>query len=311
MSGAAARQAASRVLMVRPTAFGPNPETAASNVFQRPLGDADAAAVHAAAVREHEALAAALRGHGVDVLVVDDTEAPVTPDAVFPNNWVSFHAGGEAILYPMAYASRAAEVREDVIAAVEHRFRARWRRVDLTGCRAAGAVLEGTGSLVLDRVHGRAFAALSPRTSETLAVEVAELLGLRPVIFEARDAAGRPIYHTNVILAIGTPVAVVCGESLAPGDRDGVMAELARGRELIDIDLDQAARFAGNVLELRGAGGAPLLAMSTSARDAFRPEQRARLEAQATIVHVPVPVLERHGGGSVRCALVEVFPPGR
>lgn len=299
-------QTTSCVLMIRPARFGANPETAATNAFQR--GGAGDAAVLARARLEFDGLVAALRAHEVEVVVVEDTPEPPKPDAVFPNNWVSFHEDGTVVLYPMLAPSRRVEVRPEVLVELERRFGGRRRLLDLRAGSGAD-FLEGTGSLVLDRVSRVAYACLSPRTSRTLLARFCAELGYRAVAFHAADARGLPIYHTNVMMSVGTRFAVVCLESIGDSEeRLAVVRELARsGHELVTITQAQLDEFAGNVLELRAPNGAALLVLSARARRAFRPEQLAVLERHARLVSFELSTIEEHGGGSARCMLAEVF----
>jgi hypothetical protein len=312
-STAPREQCADAVLMVRPAAFSYNPETAATNTFQPRQAPAvpDAAAVARA---EFGALVRALESEGVSVCAADDTPAPAKPDAVFPNNWVSFHADGTLVLYPLQSASRRPERRREVIeqAVRELNFRIT-RELDLTPYERDGAFLEGTGSLVLDHGARVAYACLSPRTHARVLEHWARELGYEAVTFTATDRAGAPLYHTNVLMAIGARCVVIGTQAIAPTDRERVLARLgSSGRELIEIGHAEIAQFAGNVLELatwdEALGDARVLVMSESARKALRPEVYARLSGCTdTVLAVPVPTIERLGGGSIRCMLTEVF----
>lgn len=307
------RQTAQHALLVRPAAFGFNAETAGSNALQRPAeSSGELASVRA--LREFAGLRRALESEGVGVVVCDDTAEPRKPDAVFPNNWVSFHADGSVVLYPMLAPNRRLERRREVVEAAAHGSGfeiGRW--VDLSGAEADGRFLEGTGSLVLDHVERIAYACRSPRTDESLVELWCTEFGYTPVVFNATDAAGRPYYHTNVMLSIGSSFVVVAAESIAPLDRDRVLGELAgAGRALVTIDRSAVAGFAGNVLELaswdEALGDLRVLVMSTAARAALGEANYGLLTAQvdSTLV-VPVPCIETLGGGSVRCMIAEIF----
>jgi hypothetical protein len=314
------RQTAQHVLLVRPAAFGFNAETAASNALQRSpaLAGATGATGNASAVAraraEFDGLRRALESEGVGVVVAEDTPQPAKPDAVFPNNWVTFHVDGTVTLYPMLAPNRRLERRREIVAAAAAASGFAIRRwVDLSGAEADGRYLEGTGSLVLDHVGRVAYACLSPRTDATLVELWCTEFGYAPVMFEATDAAGRPYYHTNVMLSIGTDFAVVATESIAPRDRERVLGELAAsGREIVAIDRAAVAGFAGNVLELgswdEALGDTRVLALSASARAALGEARFARLAARvdATLV-IPIPCIETLGGGSVRCMIAEIF----
>jgi hypothetical protein len=299
--------------MVRPASFGFNQQTAPSNAFQQPPGSPDAAGVQGLVLAEFDGLAKALQRAGVDVLIAPDTPRPAKPDAIFPNNWVSFHFDGTVALYPMLAANRRWERREDILDQVvrEGGFRI-VRTIDLTHREAEGKFLEGTGSLVLDRAHRVAYASLSARTDLDVLGEFAQLLDYDLVTFEARDGGAQPVYHTNVVMAIGSQFAVVCGESIAqPPHRAAVFDKLrAGGHDIVDISLRQMQEFAGNVLELAAAGGR-VVALSTTAWRSLEPAQRRTLESHAGVIPVAIPTIERIGGGGVRCMLAELHLPKR
>lgn len=304
--------------MVRPAAFGFNPETAASNAFQQaPEGyataDSDAARMPPEILREFDALAQALRGAGVRVVVADDTPEPVKPDAVFPNNWLSSHADGTVVLYPMLAANRRQERRADLIHRLtrDEAFRV-LQTIDLSYREAEGKFLEGTGSLVLDRVTRTAYACLSPRTDLDVLAEFALRLDYEVLAFAATDGAGMPVYHTNVMMAVGTQFAVICAEAISnPQHRAAVLARLAAtNHAIIAISLAQMRLFAGNLLELATATG-HVIALSTTAWAALDAEQRLALQLHGEILAVEIPTIERLGGGGVRCMLAEIHLPAR
>jgi len=305
-------QSARAVLMVRPARFGFNPETAATNLFQRDDEPAGGKLAHERVLGEFDALAEALARAGVRVIVAEDSAVPVKPDAVFPNNWVSFHHDGTVVLYPMLAVNRRLERREELIAQVarEGSFRIA-RTVDLSYREAEGKFLEGTGSLVLDRASHIAYACLSARTDLDILGEFAQQLDYELMTFDALDG-GAAIYHTNVLMAVGTHFAVVCGASIQnPQHRDAVCSKLAAtGHAIIDISLEQMRRFAGNLLELDCARG-KLIAVSSAAWSALDPRQRRQLESHGQIVAADIATIERSGGGSVRCMLAEIHLPPR
>ena len=302
-------QAAGAVLMVRPASFGFNEETRESNRFQRADDTLDDFAA-ALAQQEFDGVVGALRDAQVTVAVVEDEPAPRCPDAIFPNNWVSLHADGTVVLYPMLARTRRAERRYEHLYTVE---RATGRRVqhvlDLSHYECDGQFLEGTGSVVFDHRARVAYAALSPRTHREPLDELCAELGYRACPFRASDA-GVAIYHTNVLLAIGTGFAVVAAGAIDPSQREDVLGELRQGgREIVAIDAHQMASFAGNLLELRAADGARVLAMSAAAAQAFGPSLDVLRRHVDRIVTAPIPTIETLGGGSVRCMLAEVFLP--
>jgi hypothetical protein len=297
-------------MMIRPAAFDYNLQTAASNPMQSTLDDTAGAAQRA--IAEFDAVVTALRGAGVRVCVVDDAPVPPKPDAVFPNNWVSWHADGTVVLYPMQAANRRLERRRDLLEGVAERCAYRIARVlDLSSFEDQGRYLEGTGSLVLDHVGRQAFACRSIRTDESLVRHWADQMGYQPVVFAAADAAGVAFYHTNVMLSIGQQVAVVAADSIVPSDRERVLAALAAGsREIIAIDRAAVAGFAGNMLELRAAGGRRIYVLSAQAERSLPQAVRARLAAGTDqLLPLAIPTIERLGGGGVRCMLAEVFSP--
>ena len=301
-------QCADAVLMIRPARFGANPETAASNRFQQSGATAGDAA---AALREFDGLVDRLRAAGVEVHVAEDTLEPAKPDACFPNNWVSFHADGAVVLYPMMAPSRRAERRVEPIEQLRRAGFLVTRTVDLSPFEASNEFLEGTGSLVLDRCHRIAYACRSPRTTSGALACFAAELGYRVVTFDALGPDGLPAYHTNVLMAIGERFAVVCADAIADaGQRGAVLRELeSSGHEPIEIGISGMNGFAGNMLALRPFGGDALVAASDAAWRALEPETRRRLERFGTIVTAPIPTIERLGGGSVRCMIAEVFLP--
>ncbi len=297
-------QTADAVLLVRPAAFGFHAEAAVSNAFASVSADAG---VRAHAIRESERLARALGDAGVEVLLLDDRPDPGKPDAVFPNNWVSFHADGTMVLYPMATAARRLERDAHRLEQLLGGFAIR-RTVDLSRHELEGRFLEGTGSLILDRPRRRAFASLSARTDATVVADFDRELGYSTELFEAFDRSGRPIYHTNVLLSLGTNFAVLCTEAVAERQRARLVASLER--EVIDVSFDQMRQFACNILELRGRSG-PVIALSATALASFTPEQRRRLESFADLIPVAIPTIEAVGGGSVRCMIADVHLPRR
>jgi hypothetical protein len=305
-------QSASSVILVRPTGFGYDAETAASNAFQRRMDDVE---VKRLAAEEFDALLEALRQCGIGIAVLDPVDA-AAPNAVFPNNWFSTHADGTVVLYPMLTPSRRRERPAGTQAMLEllHREGLLARSVlDLSGWENEGRILEGTGSLVLDRSHQKAFACLSPRTIASGVEDWCRLMHYSAVPFTATmdgTLTGQPVYHTNVVMSIGTGFAVVCLEAFPyPAERSEVVEELERsGREVIPITLVQMHRYLGNMLELRGRPG-PCVLLSSTAFEALLPEQRKSIARYASLVPVAIPTIEAVGGGSVRCMLAENHLP--
>ena len=305
-------QAADAVLMVRPASFGWNPQTGVSNHFQPSQPPASANDAGARAIAEFDGLVAALVLAGVEVHDLADRPEPACPDAVFPNNWVSLHADGTVVLYPMLAPNRRNERRLDLLQELERRGAfVVTRLLDLTHHELQGRCLEGTGSVVFDHAARIAYACLSPRTDSRVLGELCDELGYRAVEFHAVGPDGTPVYHTNVALAIGSRCAVVCADAVPEPERGALLEQLAAGGRCVEtIGIAQMMNFAGNVLELRNRAGASVLAMSQRAFDSLAPTARERLAACVDrIVTAPVTTIEDLGGGSVRCMLAEVFLP--
>jgi hypothetical protein len=308
---AVALQCARTVLMIRPATFYANPETLATNAFQHAVA-ASAADTLAAARAEFDGVVAALRAAGIVVAVADAAAEAKTPDALFPNNWFSTHADGRVVLYPMAAANRRRERRPELIAQLAERHGWRIARTtDLTSLETRGLIVEGTGSLVLDRTARIAYAALSPRTQRA-AVDIAcRELGYEPVAFHAHDMRGREVYHTNVLMSVGPSLAVLASSLVSAGaDLRGVFDALERtGKTLLDISAEQVAEFAGNVLFLDAGAEGPVVVVSHRAWNSLGRAQRQLLEQHARPVLCAVDTIEHVGGGGIRCMLAEIFLP--
>jgi hypothetical protein len=270
------------------------------------------AAQHAAALAEFEALVQALESTGIRVVVFDDTPEPHTPDAIFPNNWVSFHADGTAVLYPMEASNRRTERRRDIIESLadDHGFVVR-NVVDLTHHEKDGHFLEGTGSMVLDRTNRIAYACLSSRTHLDALGEFAQRLDYEVLAFDAVDQHGAAIYHTNVLMNVGEKIAVVCDEAIPrEQQRKAVLESLAAtGHDVLRLTFAQLNAFAGNMLELRSSDGQRVTAMSDQARRALTGDQLAKFAQNGGILSAPIDTIECSAGGSVRCMLAEIHLP--
>lgn len=306
------QQSTDRVLLVRPVAFRSNPETAETNSFQDHAAAPSPEDAQADALPEFEGLVAALRAAGINVVVADDRREPPTPDSVFPNNWLSTHSDGTVVTYPMCAVSRRGERRADIVAALseQHGFevRAVW---DLSGHEAEDRFLEGTGSLVLDRVAGVAYACTSARTDADLVRRFCELSGYDAVVFRAVDAKGTEIYHTNVLMCVGTSFATICLDAIPDaGERAAVRRRLeATGHEVVEISLAQMTCYAGNMLELRSVDGRTLIAMSRRAHGSLDPGQLEVLARHGEVIAVDIDTIEDCAGGSVRCMIAELHLP--
>jgi len=304
-------QTTSHILMIRPVNFTFNAETAVNNAFQSATNDDS---TQGKALAEFEAFVKMLRDNGIDVIVVDDTPEPYTPDSIFPNNWVSFHQEGIVCLYPMYARNRRLERKPGVLRRLEKDFRMD-TTMDFSAYEKDTLFLEGTGSMVLDRDSRIAYACLSPRTDRQVLEDFCIKMDYQPEVFVAVDDTNNPIYHTNVLMCIGEGFALVGTDAIAPDDRALVLKQLrASGREIVEIGLDEVERFAGNMLELatwdEALGDSRVLVMSASARDALTADAYGRLSACTdTLLVVPVPTIEKLSGGSVRCMLAEIFLP--
>lgn len=296
--------------MVRPAHFGFNEETAANNAFQTDDGSLSPREVHQRALREFDAFVEKLRSVGVDVIVAEDTDAPVKPDAAFPNNWVTFHEDGRVATYPMNAPTRRLERREDILKQLEARFET-GSRLRFEHYEEMGMYLEGTGSLILDRPNRIAYACLSPRTSEHLLDDFCTKFGYEKLVFVAVDGEGQEIYHTNVMMALGETFVVICLDTVRDKDeRRRLLKKFAEtGKEAVEISLGQMMAFAGNMLQVRSQDGAPYLVMSEQAFRSLRREQVEQLEKHTRLLHSPLYTIEKYGGGSARCMMAEVFLP--
>jgi hypothetical protein len=291
--------------MIRPVNFGFNAETAVNNAFQ--IAGAEEAAQEKAA-QEFDDFVNLLRTNGVDVLVVNDTPEPYTPDSIFPNNWISFHDNGAILLYPMFAANRRQERKPQVLQQIKHHFAVQ-QTIDLSSYEQDDLFLEGTGSMVLDRDHKIAYTCLSPRTNQQVLFDFCKQMQYRPVLFTAIDATGKAIYHTNVMMCVGDHYVVICLESIpVQSERTTVVNTIREtGKELIEINPDQMNHFAGNMLQVQNKNGEQLLVMSSQAYQSLTTEQIQKLNSYNRIVHSPLTTIETNGGGSARCMMAEVF----
>lgn len=300
--------------MVRPHSFRKNEETATNNHYQRDIAQASPEEIIERAQEEFDGLVDQLKAAGVEVVVFDEAEPHETPDALFPNNWISTHADGTVALYPMFAPNRRTERREDVPLVLEHQFGFDVRQIiDFTEFESHDKFLEGTGSIVLDRINRKAYAALSDRTDARALEHFCDQLDFEPVAFQAFQTVDNqrlPIYHTNVMMSIGSGYAVVCLDSIDSDDeRKQVVDAIALdGLELIAITEEQVNQFAGNMLELTGDDG-PVLVMSASAYQSLVPGQIEKLQQHTTLLHAPLPTIETCGGGSARCMIAEIHLP--
>lgn len=305
-------QAAQSLLMVRPTTFGFDSETAQSNAFQHHL-DLSEDEIRQKAITEFETAVKTLRLHGIDVVVFDDPSTEEKPNAVFPNNWLSTWPNGTVYLYPMATASRRSERSQRAVDLLGNSWQVS-DVIDLSPWEYDKIYLESTGVMIFDHIHKLVYACVSPRCNDDLFLQHAEKdLDYTPLLFRATDEKGTAIYHTNVLMSIQSHTAVICLEAVTDLSERRLIEKSLRnsGRDLIVIAQAQMSQFCGNVLEVQNAEGKRYIVMSQTAYDAFTPEQRKRLSAHAALLPISIPTIETIGGGSARCMLAEIFLPKR
>jgi hypothetical protein len=297
-------QSTNNILLMRPASFGFNEKTAASNRFQKEK-EFDEQEVLA----EFDAFAERLQEKGVNVFVFNDTPDPPKHDAVFPNNWISFHTDGTVVLYPMS-DGRQDERRRDIVEKLRENFRIE-KILDLSEYEKEGKFLEGTGSIVSDHEHKINYACLSPRTDQELFEKVSKILGYKPISFHAVDQEGQEIYHTNVMMCVGHEFSVICLDSIKNGAERILVTESLRssGKEIVDISFEQMNSFAGNMLVVSTNQNKTLLVLSEQAFKSLSGEQKSRLGKYCELFPLPIPTIETIGGGSARCMIVEIFLP--
>jgi len=294
--------------MIRPVNFGFNEETAGSNAFQK--RNSDTSQIKQKARDEFDKFVNTLCTNGVDVVVIEDTPEPYTPDSIFPNNWVSFHGDGSVFLYPMQAENRRLERREDIINRLEDRFQVK-HIIDLSRFENENKFLEGTGSMVLDRENKIAYACISPRTDREVLDLFCKQTDYKEVSFQAFDEYHQAIYHTNVLMCIGSKFAVVCLDSLTDEDEKNAVTTILKltHKEIITISFEQMNNFAGNMLEVKNNAGENLIVMSQSAFEALNESQKNNLTKYGRLVYSDIKTIEDNGGGSARCMMAEVHLP--
>lgn len=305
-------QAPSDVLMIRPASFGFNNQTSKSNTFQKNGQSENSKGKLFQSVKEFDKMVRILKRQGIHVIVVQDTPLPVKPDAVFPNNWVSFHHDGTIVLYPMMAENRRIERRFEVIGILQKKYHFKIRKIiDLIHFEQERKFLEGTGSIVFDYRHKIAYATISPRTDPSVLEILCNELDFRPEIFEAVDRNSNAIYHTNVMMCIGKHFAIVCSEAVRNSkQRKKLLDSLKHSRlQIVDITYEQLNAFAGNMIQLEGQGNRDLLVMSGNAFRSMSSHQMSRLSRFVNPVVVEIPVIEETGGGSTRCMIAGIFLP--
>ena len=307
-------QITNTVLMIRPVQFRMNEQTSVNNYYQKAPENILTEVVNKMAVKEFDGMVRKLKKVGIQVIVVKDTKEFDTPDSIFPNNWISFHSNGTIGLYPMFAENRRLERKESVLEAVENQGFVVKNVVDYSGAEVDNLFLEGTGSILLDRVNNKAYCAISDRADEGLFIEFCEDFEYTPVVFSAFQTVNdkrEKIYHTNVMMCIGDTFAVVCLASIDDKkQRKSLINHLQDdGKKVIEISEDQVNHFAGNMLQLKGVEEASYLVMSQSALKSLRPAQVKLIGSHTTILSCPLDTIESCGGGSARCMMAEVFLP--
>ncbi|WP_067147412.1 citrulline utilization hydrolase CtlX [Pseudotamlana agarivorans] len=308
------QQITNTILMIRPVNFRMNEQTAVNNYYQQVLDNTLPETVNLKAQQEFDAYVEKLQSVGVEVIVVNDNTETDTPDALFPNNWISFHENGDVGLYPMFAENRRLERREDVLDIIESKGFEINNVVDYTSAEEDEIFLEGTGSLILDRVNRKAYCGLSARADEDLFIEFCEDFEYTPVVFTAFQTVNnqrKAIYHTNVMMSIGETFAIVCLSSIDDKkERKALVKHLKEdGKEIIDITEDQVINFAGNMLQVKGANDTSYLVMSQSAYNSLTASQISTIEKHTKILSSSLDTIEACGGGSARCMMAEVFLP--
>jgi len=309
------KQIASSIMMIRPVAFRFNEQTAVNNYYQQVLDGVTTDQVQEQAQNEFDTFVEKLRAKGVEVVVVEDTLEPNTPDSIFPNNWISFHQDGRVALYPMCAENRRLERREDILTILkeEHNFSIN-EVIDFSHYESEDIFLEGTGSMLLDRVNKIVYVALSLRTDAKIVEDFCEKFGYKAVAFTSNQTVGTErlaIYHTNVMMCLAESFAVLCADTVDDeAERKAIIDSLkATGKEVVYITEAQKHRFAGNMLQVQSKTGEKYLVMSTSAHQSLSPEQVEQIEKKCQILSSSLDTIEACGGGSARCMMAEIFLP--
>jgi len=307
-------QITNTILMIRPVSFRMNEQTAVNNYYQKVLESITPETVQFRALQEFDDFVEKLQAIGVNVIVIDDTKDTDTPDSIFPNNWISFHENGDVALYPMFAENRRLERREDILETLEDLGYQINNVVDYTSAEEEKIYLEGTGSLLLDRVNGKAYCALSPRADEDLLIEFCEDFEFTPVSFVANQTLNEkrvPIYHTNVMMCLGEKFSVICLDSIDnKKERKEIIKHLKEDRkEIIAISEEQVNNFAGNMLQVLGKNEERYIVMSNSAYESLTKQQLNQIEKHGKILYSSLDTIEACGGGSARCMMAEVFLP--
>ena len=301
------KQAAKTIFMMRPKHFGFDPASAETNAFQQREGAENTESIQALALKEFDHAVALLRSTGVKVLVIEDSDTPVKPNAVFPTNWVSFHRDSKVILYPMMAENRRDERRPEIFDELKELGVHMDEFIDITHFEAEGKFLESTGSVIFDYPREIAYACVSQRTHPEVIRKLSDIMGFEAVVFDAFDKDGLPIYHTNVMMCLADHYVVICTESIPEEQRQDVLDALTHtGHEVIPITFDQMYHFAGNMLEVENEAGQSVLVMSEAAMHSLDLDQKERLSQHSRLLSIPIPTIEKYGGGSIRCMMCRV-----
>ena len=300
-------QTTKNILLIRPSNFAFNSETAASNAFQIELNESEEV-IKQKKLQEFDIFVSTLKSKAVNVFAFEDTIYPQKPDAIFPNNWVTFHSNGTVILYPMFAPNRRHERRQDIIDSLKKNFEVT-KILDLSKYENENRYLEGTGSIIFDHINKIAYACLSPRTDKELFIEVCDYLNYKPIHFYSHDKSGKEIYHTNVMMCIGEMFSVVCLESITDKDeRELIIKSLTEtGHQVIDITFEQMKNFAGNMLSIQTNNNRSILALSQTSFDSLTIIQKKEIEKYTELVPLSIKTIETIGGGSARCMIAEIF----
>ena len=301
-------QTTQHILMVRPSFFGYNEETAANNAFQKNDSSLTKKQIAQKAIKEFDCFTKKLKARGVNLVIAQDTKRPVKPDAVFPNNWITTHNSGTLITYPMFAAQRRKERSEEIIKMIRSKYLVK-KIIELEAYEKADLFLEGTGSMIFDRPNRIVYACLSPRTSTMVLDKFCEYMDYEAVVFDALDGAGQAIYHSNVMMALGETFVVICLDTIRDAaQKDALIKRFVHtGKAIIEISMEQMMSFAGNMLQVRAKDNEPLLVMSEQAFSSLKKTQIRQLKKHTKIFHAPLPTIETYGGGSARCMMAEIF----
>ncbi len=297
-------------MMVRPASFGFNEQTAKSNTFQTEVDSQENAQASEEAIAEFDNYVKVLQDAGITVNIIQDSSEPKKPDAIFPNNWISFHEDGQLVLYPMCTPNRRWERRRSILDMIGLGYKIS-NEIDLSHYEADEKFLEGTGSMILDRQNKICYACVSIRTDVVLLKEFCKKLDFEPVLFESVNENNFPVYHTNVIMGLAQDYVVICMESIPKeSDKKMLLEKFAEtGKEVVDISFEQVTKFCGNVIELESNAGKSLLVMSEQAFNGFTDKQKKQIQQYSKMTYAPIYTIEKIGGGGARCMVAEVFLP--